>query len=96
MRRRSQSVTPVAKAGWDVEVSQARKASRGHNYYDKGEYDADPIPGQIAVRLTFNGKPTMTFGTLGLQSPDFAEKVTSMKAEAQERAAELNAVGAVA
>jgi hypothetical protein len=97
MRRNKRTQPEPAQTGWDVIVVPAMKQSYDNYYYDRAYHRGnDPIPETIAVRLTLNGKPQMTFGTLKITDNEFDDKVTTMKAEAQERAAALNAVGCVA
>jgi hypothetical protein len=89
MRRRARSQPPTK--GWDVEVGPAMRKTR--SYYD---YNSDllPVPGVVAIRLTLNGKPQMTYETLNVKSHDFEDRITTLKAEALEKASALNAVGA--
>jgi hypothetical protein len=105
-RRRDKAAPPIAQTGWDVRVEVATKqtytaytASRkGYGFYDF-EYEdrhlAEPVAGKVAVRLTYNGKPSMTFATLGIKDDDFDESILTHKAAAQEKAASLNAAGVV-
>lgn len=70
---------------WSVRVEQAK---RRHWDYD---YDGpSPVNDEIAVRLK-KGKEGMTFGVIKIDAPAFEEKIRTLKAQAEERASELNA-----
>lgn len=75
---------------WSVRVSPAREAP-GH-YFDGRR--GTPIEGRVAVRITCNGEDRYTYATLKVSDPHFGDKVTTAKAEALERASDLQAVGA--
>lgn len=92
MRRRNKPDQP-SRTGWDVVINPATKQTFD-GYYDEGYRRTEQRTDLIAVRLTLDGKPHLTFETLDIADPEFEDKVTTAKAAAQERAAALNAVGA--
>jgi hypothetical protein len=105
MFRKVKSIEAKREGGWTVVVGQAYYYKRGSRddrvgrmrMYDYHyEQDPRPIVGTVAVRLAYNGEDSMTFGSVQINDADFEDKITTMKAEALEKAATLNAVGAVA
>jgi predicted dinucleotide-binding enzyme len=48
----------------------------------------------VHVLIAKRGERPIKYGQLEIHDPDFQEKVTTMKAEAEERASALRAVGA--
>lgn len=93
MRRNRAAAPPESPepAGWDVVISPATKWREDYFYTSRGVFSF--VDGEVAVRIVFDGDPKMTFGTVKIADVDFEDKITTLKAEAQERAAALNAVG---
>jgi len=101
MRRRNRQQSASADPGWSVKVVGA--AVKTGEYYD---YDRSGrhrrvkvdhialVSHMVAVRLYFNGRERMTYGTLSISDCDFDDKITTMKAEAEDKASSLDAVGA--
>lgn len=88
--KRKKTNSPPRKT-WSVRVSPATREPHYHYDYDpKGK----PIEGKVAVRIMYDGRDRYTFATLNIKDADFGDKVTTAKAEALERASELEAVGA--
>lgn len=84
----------VPKMGWGVIVSPATKQTY-EGFYDIGyKNDTKFVEGKVAVRLTLDGQDRLTYGVVMIKDNDFEDKITSMKAEAMEKASALNAVGA--
>lgn len=91
MKRRRDGNAP-ARVGWDVVVVPAKEQG-DYDYYHGETNPSRPIHGEVAVRLTFDGKTRMTYGIVKITDPAFEDQITTMKAEAAEKAAALQAVG---
>lgn len=84
---------PTVQSGWTVRVSPATRGKEHMNYSTgRTEWRMTPVEGEVAVMLLLHGVKKMTYGTLKITSHDFEDKITTMKAEAENKASALNAV----
>lgn len=95
-------------AGWEVSIVPATKQVYTRYYggmgvdsfYDKTERRSEDktyvvaATGEMAVRLTFDGKDQITVGTAKLLDEGFDDDIAALRAKAEEKAATLTAVGA--
>lgn len=99
-----------SNAGWETVVVTASKqvytrdygGVRGQqHFFDSVHGRADDkarvveCKGEIAVRLRYNGEDQMTLGTVLVMDEEFEDKVSTLRAAGDEKAAALRAVGAV-
>lgn len=86
------------EAGWTVQIAPAqayrtRERLNPYDMYRNDEYKLIPIQGRVAVRLCLKGKSQMTFGTVEINDDEFDDKITTLKAAAEEKCGTLNAIG---
>jgi hypothetical protein len=96
MMRRKQEVSRPTISRWEVTVEgMTEHTALYYDAYLEPDRKPKPVNNSVAVRLNYNGKPRLTYGTALIDAPDFEEVITTLKAEAEEKAAALMSVGAV-